>query len=785
MNKCSQDKDEQLQRFRKAMPKNFWWTDQVKTCKSIDRAWEILDIEFADKRKMMDELLGRINNQKSVRGDSKSLTRYATQIAGYVNDMEDNDCSVTSSSEAPFFMSQLLSKLDPRDNAEFGREMKRNKKQENVSNLVQWLHDEASLRSRGKFDPESSNEERSYQRGIYNRRTDNHSGDFDVSKDGPCPFGCEAKHWLAACPHYQSSTVDQRWEIVKQNQRCRKCLRPHHTRDCKKIDGTTCDKCKKNHHRSLHNDRKGPKTPNLDPNAAPFQDPNHNVHVIPGETSEPIAKMNCFGWYILGQLAPNEQSIQSIDVGTMSVKENIDILLQQDQLGVKPTKFCTCTDNELRENKFVRSLSESTTQVDGRIQVKMPWKEIGPPKKSNYDIALKRMYSTEKSLKGKKCTDVVAEEVRKLVDQGFVIKIPSGKVDHSKPEWYLPLQAVFTPEKTTKVRLVFDSSCEGHNGLSLNDHLEKGPNYINDIPEVLAAWRWDNIAYAGDVRKMFNQILVHPEDQVFHRFLWSEKPTDQPTVYQWLRLSFGDKPAPDIATKSIKVLAKAAQPQEPQAAAELLQHVYVDDVAGSRSTVEEVQQVTTAIDSILENGKFEIKTWHLNSTEIDQSEGEKVTDLLGHKWDKETDKFTFKREEIPELSETLTKRNCLALLAKLWDPIGMIAPVTIKFRIDLQELWCSGYGWDDVTSEEIQRKWKENLKTMNSLLSLEFDRKLKPTNANAPPEIHGFYDAGDQAYGAVLFLRWELIDGSFVCVPVIIKAFVAPAKKKSIPRLEL
>ena len=191
--------------------------------------------------------------------------------------MEDNDCSVTSSSETPFFMSQLLSKLDPRDNAEFGREMKRNKKQENVSNLVQWLHDEASLRSRGKFDPESSNEERSHQRGIYNRRTDNHSGDFDVSKDVPCPFGCQAKHWLAACPHYQSSTVDQRWEIVKQNQRCRKCLRPHHTRDCKKIDGTTCDKCKKNHHRSLHNDRKGLKTPNLDRNAAPFQDPNHNA----------------------------------------------------------------------------------------------------------------------------------------------------------------------------------------------------------------------------------------------------------------------------------------------------------------------------------------------------------------------------------------------------------------------------------------------------------------------------------------------------------------------------
>ena len=148
------------------------------------------------------------------------------------------------------------------------------------------------------------------------------------------------------------------------------------------------------------------------------------------------------------------------------------------------------------------------------------------------------------------------------MDQDFVTKIQPEEVDHSKPEWYLPLQAVFTPDKTTKVRLVFDSSCEGHDGLSLNDHLEKGPNYINDIPNVLAAWRWDDIAYSGDVRKMFNQILVHPEDQVFHRFLWREKATDEPTVYQWLRLSFGDKPAPDIASNSIKVLAKAAEQRQ-------------------------------------------------------------------------------------------------------------------------------------------------------------------------------------------------------------------------------
>ena len=98
------------------MPKGFFWTDQVKTCKGINQAWEILETEFANERKLMGELLAEMNNVKHVKRDSKSLTRYATTISVFVNDMEDNGCTVLEASEAPFFMSQLLSKLDPRDN---------------------------------------------------------------------------------------------------------------------------------------------------------------------------------------------------------------------------------------------------------------------------------------------------------------------------------------------------------------------------------------------------------------------------------------------------------------------------------------------------------------------------------------------------------------------------------------------------------------------------------------------------------------------------------------------
>ena len=330
-----------------------------------------------------------------------------------------------------------------------------------------------------------------------------------------------------------------------------------------------------------------------------------------------------------------------------------------------------------------------------------------------------------------------------------------------------------------------DSSSKGHDGLSLNDYLEKGANFINSLLDVLAAWRWDEVALTGDVHKMFNQILVHPDDQeVHHRFLWRSNTCDKPTVYQWLRLNFGDKPAPDIATNAINTLAKLSNAEFPEAAEELRQHVYVDDIGGSRETVTKAKQIISHIDAVLAKGNFQIKTWHSNEAEIDQSNGERFTDLLGLSWDKQLDTFTFKKNDLGEL-DVLTKRRCLGLVGQLWDPIGLVLPVAIKFRIDLQELWSLGYKWDDILPANIQSKWIENAQTIKHLSALEFDRKLKPSHAIGLPQVHGFCDGGEKAYGAVIFLHWELKNGSYKCVPVLIKSFVAPLKRKTIPRLEL
>ena len=265
----------------------------------------------------------------------------------------------------------------------------------------------------------------------------------------------------------------------------------------------------------------------------------------------------------------------------------------------------------------------------------------------------------------------------------------------------MPQQAVFTPEKSTKIGLVFDSSSKGHDGLSLNDHLEKGPNYINSLPNVLSEWRWDEFEYAGDIRKIFNQVLVHPDDQAFHRFLRRKNQSDPSTVYQWLRLNFGDKPAPDIALNAINTLAKASQREFPEAA-KAQERTYVDDIGGSRLTAAEGKHVTTTIDEVLGKGQFQIKAWHSNSQEVDQTSGERYTDLFGHKWDKQEDTFAPKERLSCEKERRFHKEIVPHPIAPYWYPIGLVAPVTIKYRIDLQELWSTGYGWDDILPGAIQ-----------------------------------------------------------------------------------
>jgi len=70
--------------------------------------------------------------------------------------------------------------------------------------------------------------------------------------------------------------------------------------------------------------------------------------------------------------------------------------------------------------------------------------------------------------------------------------------------------------------------------------LEKGPNLIELIPDVLKRFRMKRYGAVTDVKKAFLQISVKKEDRNYMKFLWWEG--DQLIVYQHCRVIFGITP---------------------------------------------------------------------------------------------------------------------------------------------------------------------------------------------------------------------------------------------------
>ena len=82
--------------------------------------------------------------------------------------------------------------------------------------------------------------------------------------------------------------------------------------------------------------------------------------VLTGNPGEPIAKKNIFGWSVFGHLedkaAPGIFAIEIID--EIATQQDIKKLILQDQLGVKPTRYCTCSEKELQECAFIRHVRD-------------------------------------------------------------------------------------------------------------------------------------------------------------------------------------------------------------------------------------------------------------------------------------------------------------------------------------------------------------------------------------------------------------------------------------------
>ena len=118
--------------------------------------------------------------------------------------------------------------------------------------------------------------------------------------------------------------------------------------------------------------------------------------------------------------------------------------------------------------------------------------------------------------------------------------------------------------------------------------------------------------------------------------------------------------------------------------------------------------------------------------------------------------------------------------------MGFITPVTFKMKLLFQSLCKKKMEWDEVLDETSRKIWRNLQKSLKEAEPIRVPRcyffgvagRVQSTS------LQGFCDASVNAYAAVVYLKIETVDDTYLKI-VTSKTRVAPLVEQTIPRLEL
>ncbi|XP_047538564.1 uncharacterized protein LOC125072096 [Vanessa atalanta] len=509
-----------------------------------------------------------------------------------------------------------------------------------------------------------------------------------------------------------------------------------------------------------------------------------------------IAQKTNLGWVLSGQVI--SPTTHSIFVNLHTQMSDDELLKKFWELEAEPTD--KINQRLTPEEQKCEDLFATTTKRDckGRYIVRLPFtKETPASKYGNLrEIAVRRFYGQEKRLiRNRDLKKQYDDTIEEYLQLGHMEQI---KFNKNTEAVYLPHHAVIREDKaTTKVRVVFDASCKGENGISLNDDLLIGPRLQPDLRHLIMKFRLGPICLVADIVKMYRMVKVAQQDVDYQRLVWRRNPEDDLKDYRLLRVTFGTSAAPYLAVKTLQQLALDEGTQFPLAAKRVLEDFYVDDLMTTCDTSNEAIFLYKELNNLMMRGGFKLQKWSSNSklvmkilskNEKSKESMEMITDhmtkVLGLTWNRSTDKFVYS-VHLEEQIIPVTKRRVISDISKLYDPLGWISPCIIPAKILIQKLWMSGISWDEELPSSLKKEWEEYRKSLKKLSEVEIKRWIGLQSTNSKLELHGFSDASNAAYAAVVYARVRDKDGRIHVNLFTSKTKVAPIKQISIPRLEL
>ncbi|XP_073995652.1 uncharacterized protein [Rhodnius prolixus] len=356
-------------------------------------------------------------------------------------------------------------------------------------------------------------------------------------------------------------------------------------------------------------------------------------------------------------------------------KLDISDLWRPDVLGITDQH-----ENDIKkevEAETLRHFKETVRRSEeGRYEVSLPWKESHPLLLSNKDLAERRLTGLTKKLVSSGNFDRYKSVLQEWLELGVIeeVKANPKEIDCH----YLPHHMILKETSaTTKVRPVFDASAKDKNGVSLKECLERGPNMIELIPQIVIKFRKYAIGVIADFEKAFLQMSLYEKDRDFMRFLWWKRQAEgEIQIYRHCRVVLGVSSSPFLLAATIAHHFEQAPPHLRETAGKLKESLYVDNCLTSVENTSDLTKFINEAKEPMNLAHFNLREWNSNCNDPTVNQANKIMEpvLL---WDTTSDKLYCNINSVDFVSGSVTKRSLLSVAQKIFDPIGLACPVLL------------------------------------------------------------------------------------------------------------
>ncbi|VDL82466.1 unnamed protein product [Nippostrongylus brasiliensis] len=309
--------------------------------------------------------------------------------------------------------------------------------------------------------------------------------------------------------------------------------------------------------------------------------------------------------------------------------------------------------------------------------------------------------------------------------------------DNSVATFYLPHRHLWTPSKSTKLRIAFDASSHAKKELSLNDVIYEGNSLTPLIYEVLLKFRTHLFTMVADIQKAFLQSRLPENHRDVTRF----------------------------------------------------RSLYVDNVFLEENNAGDLLDKYTESKKIFSAIGMNLRDYLSNSAfvnkKIPDSDRAAYIDIkvLGVQWDAAGDTIPLKCAE--KQSVRISKRSVLCQLNGYgFDPLGLLTPLLTPTKIFLQDLHKKKYGWDVPLSADDEATWRAIHSRINGF-EITLPRKVMENHGSRSHTLSVFVDSSKRAYACSIY--FTSVCGSKKDTRLFTaKSKIVPInKEQTIPRLEL